>query len=153
MPLATRISQKCRYAFKAVFELALRNNPEPVKTHQLAKAQAIPARFLEIILSELKAAGFLLSRRGNEGGYMLARPPRDITLGEIIRFIDGGNKSDRAGTGKKLPIHKRPGDYALSRVWQNIDEAVTEIYDNTTFADLLEEEQRHRAQYVPSYAI
>jgi Rrf2 family protein len=83
------VSQKCQYALRAVYELASRGSAEPVRIADLAKAQAIPARFLEVIMAQLKQAGVVASRRGNEGGYLLGRPASEITVGKLIRFIDG----------------------------------------------------------------
>ena len=83
------VSQKCQYALRAVFELAKRHGRGPVRIGAVAKAQAIPPRFLEVILNQLKQAGFVESRRGNEGGYLLARAPERLTVGEIVRFVEG----------------------------------------------------------------
>ena len=83
------VSQKCQYALRAVFELAKRHGRGPVRIGDVAKAQAIPPRFLEVILNQLKQAGFVESRRGNEGGYLLARAPERLTVGEIVRFVEG----------------------------------------------------------------
>ena len=69
----SKISKRCRYGLRAIFELALRGTSEPVKIQDIASAQGIPQRFLEIILSELKQGGFVESRRGSNGAYMLAR--------------------------------------------------------------------------------
>ena len=76
-----RISKKCQYALRAVFELAVRNTGQPVKIQQIAGAQNIPPRFLEVILNQLRHAGFVESRRGNEGGYMLAPGAEELTVG------------------------------------------------------------------------
>jgi len=84
-----QISQKCQYALRAVFELARRPREAPVKVGDIAEAQAIPPRFLEIILNQLKRGGFVESRRGASGGYSLARSPDELTMGEIIRFVEG----------------------------------------------------------------
>src|SRR5512133_2739522 len=83
------VTQKCQYAMRAVFELARREGQGPVKINEIAEAQAIPQRFLENILNQLKQSGILESRRGKEGGYLLARPSREITAGMIIRLVEG----------------------------------------------------------------
>jgi Rrf2 family protein len=84
-----RISKKCQYGLQAVFELAVRKTGQPVKIHQIAGAQNIPPRFLEVILNQLRHAGFVESRRGNEGGYMLARDAEELTVGQVIRCMTG----------------------------------------------------------------
>jgi Rrf2 family protein len=81
--------QKSQYALRALFELSKLYNTGPIKISHIAEAQAIPLRFLEIILNQLKQAGFVGSVRGKEGGYYLARTPDTLSIGEVIRFIQG----------------------------------------------------------------
>ena len=147
------ISQKCQYALRAVFELAKRGGHGPVKIADIAESQAIPARFLEVILSQLKPGGFVESRRGKQGGYMLARSPRRLTVGEVIRFIEGPfgpvacmDSAPDAG----CPLH---GDCVFLGMWERVREAVSGVYDTTTFENLIKEEERMRSGYVPRYAI
>lgn len=146
------VSQKCRYALRAIFELALRNTTDPIKIHDIALAQGIPPRFLEVILSELKHGGFVESRRGNDGGYILARPTQSLTVGEVIGFLRGsgnvrGNvRADRQKRGLM-------GDYVFSKLWENANDAIADIYNSTTFADLVEQELARRKTYVPDYTI
>lgn len=83
------ISQKCQYGLRALFELAKNDGRSPVKTAEVAEAQAVPARFLEVILGQLKHGGFVESRRSAGGGYLLARAPEDLAIGEVIRFLQG----------------------------------------------------------------
>ena len=144
------ISQKCKYALRAIFELALRDSPEPVKIQDIASAQAIPPRFLEIILSELKHGGFVQSRRGNNGGYMLARPANDIAVGEVIGFIQGAARQGVQPGRRRTDLM---GDYIFSNLWQKVTNAVADIYNSTTFADLVQQELTQRKKYVPDYAI
>ena len=83
------LSGKSEYALAAIFDLAAHDNGEPVKIAQVAKRQRIPQKFLELILGELKHGGFVESRRGVDGGYMLARAPESITVGEVLRYVEG----------------------------------------------------------------
>ncbi len=147
------ISQKCQYALWAVFELAWRNSSEPAKIQMLAEAQGIPPRFLEVILSELKTGGFVESRRGKSGGYLLARDPRDLTVGEIIRHVQG--PVDIAnGNGKNGHRNiQTMGEHAFGTLWENARVSVSRICDSTTFAQLVEEEKKRAQQYVPNYTI
>ena len=147
-----RVSKKCQYALKAVFQLAVRNSNQPVKIHEIAAAQNIPPRFLEVILNELKHAGFVESRRGNEGGYLLARPAEDLTLAQIIQFVEGpislaGADNNRNHNGGHF------GDHAFGLFWRKIDGAVSRICDETSFAELVESEMAQKARFVPNYAI
>jgi Rrf2 family cysteine metabolism transcriptional repressor len=123
------ISVKGEYALQAIFDLASQRPGEPVRIAEIARRQKIPQKFLELILAGLKQGGFVESRRGAEGGYLLARTPDAITVGEVIRFVEGPHK------GKGRPPHK--ADTPFSGMWNDVDRAVSEIIDKTTFADLL----------------
>ena len=79
-----QVSKKSQYALRAVFELAWRNQDEPIKARNIARAQGISPRFVEIILHELKNGGFVESRRGNAGGFVLGRPAGEITVLEFF---------------------------------------------------------------------
>jgi len=146
--LKMKISKKCQYALKAVFELAWRVQAEPIKTHDIAKAQHISPRFMEIILNELKHGGFVESRRGNEGGYMLARDAGDLTVIEIIEYIEGPislaqNSNDTASTGNE----------AFTELWREVNNAVCKVCENKSFADIVEFERAKRDTCVPNYSI
>jgi len=150
MPGSKIVSQKCRYALRAIFELAFRDTTEPVKIHEIASAQSIPPRFLEVILSELRHGGFVESRRGYDGGYILSRTAHSLTVGEIIRFLYGGSYISYKDKKGRFDLM---GDYAFSEMWKNVSNAISDIYDNTTFADLIEKELVKRQSYVPNYSI
>lgn len=145
------ISQKSQYALKAVFELAWRNSDSPAKIHTIAEAQGIPARFLEVILNELRHAGFAESRRGKAGGYTLAVEPGSITVGDIIRCIQGPLHVATNNNGKNGEQPK--GATAFTVLLDNVGEAVKEVYNNTTFAQLIEQEKQMTEKYVPNYTI
>lgn len=146
------VSQKCQYALRAIFELAKRNGRGPVKIADIAATQAIPTRFLEVILSQLKQAGFVESRRGTEGGYLLAVAPSRLSVGEVIRFIEGplGPVDCGASAGQ---ICQLKGDCVFLPMWQRVEAAVREVYDNTTFADLVDDEKRMCSGVVQEYSI
>jgi Rrf2 family transcriptional regulator, cysteine metabolism repressor len=82
------ISVKSEYALLAVFDLSLQPPGDPVKIADVARRQKIPQKFLELILAGLKQGGFVESRRGAEGGYRLAKPANEITVGEVLRFVE-----------------------------------------------------------------
>src|ERR1700683_164828 len=81
------ISVKSEYALLALFDLAMQPAGESVKIAEIARRQKIPQKFLELILASLKQGGFAESRRGAEGGYRLARPAEEITVGQVVRFV------------------------------------------------------------------
>src|SRR5215210_2504505 len=122
------ISVKGDYALHAVFDLALQRPGEPIKIAEVARRQRIPQKFLELILSGLKQGGFVESRRGAEGGYLLARSPDAITVGEVLRFMEGDKSA------KKGPKQSPQGPFTA--LWASVDCAVSDIVDHTTFGDL-----------------
>ena len=147
-----KISKKCQYALKAIFELAWRNADEPVKTYDIAKPQRMSPRFTEIILNELRHGGFVESRRGNEGGYMLAQDAWGLTVREVIECIEGPI-SVTANAEKDNGNTDFPGNNAFKELWQEINNAICEVCEQKTFADLVEFERAKRNKCVPNYSI
>ena len=133
------ISVRGEYALQALFDLATQAPGEPVKIAGIARRQKIPQKFLELILASLKQGGFVESRRGAEGGYLLARSADSLTVGEVLRFVEGPQSS------KGRP--RRKSDTPFSSMWQQVDRAVSGVIDKTSFADLTrawsERQQRH----------
>ena len=132
------VSQKCQYSIRALFELAKRNGGGPVKISDIAESQAIPIRFLEIILNQLRSAGFVQSRRGASGGYFLARQPKDITVGEIIRFVEGPLAPVACMTDKPETECSLNGHCAFIGMWRQIAAATSGVYDSTSFQNLVD---------------
>lgn len=139
------ISVKSEYALQAIFDLSSQPPGQPVKIAEIAKRQKIPQKFLELILSSLKQGGFVESRRGAEGGYLLARPANLITIGEVYRFFEGGQN------GKSRS--KRRTDSPFEDLWRQIDDAVSGVVDRTTFADLLRTWTEKHNTFVPNWEI
>ena len=83
------ISQKAKYALRALIALSKAPRDTPLLTSDIAESQAIPKKFLEQILLNLKHRGIVVSRRGKFGGYLLLRQPEEVTFGEVLRIIDG----------------------------------------------------------------
>jgi Rrf2 family protein len=147
------VSQKCQYALRASFELAKREGLGPVKSGQIAEVQAIPVRFLEVILNELKQGGFVVSRRGAEGGYLLARAPAAITMGAIIQFIDGSFGPLKETEGETAARNGVTADAMFEPVWNKAVRAASEILDRTTLASLVEEERQQATKQAMNYTI
>jgi Rrf2 family protein len=140
-----RISVKGEYALQALFDLACRPPGEPVKIAAISRRQKIPQKFLELILASLKQGGFVESRRGAEGGYLLARPAEAITVGEVLEYIEG----TREGT----PRRRRTVDSPFADMWRRVDQAIAEIVDRTTLADLNRAWMEKRSRFVPNWEI
>jgi len=143
------ISVKSEYALKAVFDLSAqyqavpRGVPmPPVKIAEIARRQKIPQKFLELILAGLKQNGFVDSRRGAEGGYLLARGPDSITVGEVLRAVESMKNSGRG-------LKEDP----FCAIWQRVDEAVSDVLDHTSFGELAREWQARNSHYVPNWEI
>ncbi len=139
------ISVKGEYALHAIFDLASRDTNEPVKIADIAKRQKIPQKFLELILAGLKQGGFVESRRGAEGGYLLARSAEAITVGEVLRFIEGG-RNVRPSSRKEEPD-------AFSDVWRKVDEAVSRVVDHTSFAEVVRTWREGQTRYIANWDI
>jgi Rrf2 family protein len=138
------------YALKAVLDLALNYGKDVVTIHELAKHIDAPIKFLEQVLLDLKKGGFVESRRGNVGGYLLSRAPGKITVGEVIRFIDGPIEPiscARQGYSKCGDMYK----CVFRKVWQDVSKATSDIIDNVTFEALAFEISM--GQQIPSYSI
>lgn len=86
---AAMISQKARYALRALLYLAARGDVAPVQISEIAESEKIPRKFLEAILLELKKTGIVRSHRGRAGGYSLGRPAKDISFADVLRVTDG----------------------------------------------------------------
>ena len=148
-----RLSKKSQYALRAVFELAVRDSGRPVRVSEVAAAQNIPPRFLEVILNELRHAGFVESRRGNEGGYLLARGADELNVGEIMDFLEGPFLLAGENNGNGTSSESYLGDLAFSQLWERVNRAATEIFRNTSFAELVEYEKNNKGTNVSNYTI
>jgi Rrf2 family protein len=146
-----RISKKCHYALRAVYELASRRTATPVAVAQIADAQGIPPRFLESILNQLRHAGLVTSHRGNAGGYTLATSPEGITVGQVIEAAQGPI-SIAASQGNHLGRYVA-GDAAFDRLWENLDASMAQSCRQTSFADLMGWEMRSERRPVLDYVI
>ena len=138
-------SVKGEYALQAILDLAAQRAGEPVRIADIAGRQKIPQKFLELILASLKQGGFVESRRGAEGGYLLARTADSITVGEVVRFIEGPQQ------GKTRP--RRKVETPFTEMWQKVDLAISNVIDKTTFADLLRAWQDKQNKYVLNWEI
>lgn len=134
------ISQKAKYALRALVALARARPDRPVMIGEIAEAQKIPRKFLELILLELKYHGIVASRRGKAGGYLLLRAPEKITFGEILRIIDGPVAplpclSKMAY--RRCADCQNEGNCEIRRVLARVAEATREVLDHTSIADSL----------------
>ncbi len=130
-----RITYKADYALKTMLNLAINYGTDPVSVPGLARRLDIPIKFLEQILSELKKGGFVESRRGNVGGYLLSKDPSEITLGEVVRFIVGSTEPI-ACISKTYSGCKESSTCVFRDIWFQVNEATTRIIDRINFEEL-----------------
>ena len=143
-----KITYKGDYALKALLDLALRYESGFVVTiHELAKGADIPIKFLEQVLLDLKRGGFVESKRGKIGGYLLAKDPSQIRLGEVIRFIDGPVEPI-ACAEKKYSGCSDMYKCVFRKVWQEVAKSTQDIVDNVTFEDLVKQKKATQKSWV-----
>ncbi|MBF0532204.1 MAG: Rrf2 family transcriptional regulator [Candidatus Omnitrophica bacterium] len=145
-----KLTFKGDYALKAVLDLATRYGQGVVTIHEMAERIDAPVKFLEQILFDLKRGGFIESRRGNAGGYLLGKPPRDITVGDIVRFVDGPIEPI-ACVNCTYTECRDLANCVFKNLWQRVFQATSEIVDTVNFEDLAS--QASLAQNTFSYAI
>jgi len=132
------ISQKAKYAFKALVFLARRGAGNAVRIEAIAREAKVPRRFLEHILLDLKAGGIVVSRRGRNGGYALSKRPAEVTIGHILRIIDGpiAPLSCISRTAyRRCRDCPDEADCAVRRIFARAYEATLAAMDGTTIAD------------------
>jgi Rrf2 family protein len=134
--------KKNQYALRAIFELAKHQGKGPTKISEIAEVQAIPLRFLEVILSQLKGSGLVDSKRGFYGGYYLTRSPDKISVGDVLRFMDKHLSAENCVACISKSNCPFSGKCAFASMWNRVNDAIFEIYDSTTILDLLDNEKR-----------
>lgn len=152
------ISKKTKYALKALINLGRRSQAEPVLIADLAEDEMIPKKFLEIILLTMKNRGILHSRKGKGGGYYLAKSPKYITLGAIVRMFEGPLApvpcvSETAYA--KCTECKDEASCGVRLVMKDVRDAMAQILDNTTLAGVVEriEEAERQGEGIMHYYI
>lgn len=143
------LSKKTKYALKAVLHLAEEyGKPQPILISGLAQKNRIPKKFLELILLELKNKGLLLSKKGKGGGYLLARNPRDISLGEVIPFLEEMVESMPCLHPQKSKRCEECRDLhacSVRMLMKEVSDSVSRVLNLTTLADLVERTRRAEA--------
>jgi len=139
-----RISAKTEYGCIAMLELSSRyGSGQPVRIRHIAERHDVPPRFLVQILLQLKGAGLVASTRGAAGGYHLLRPPRDVSLGEVMEAIEGsGNGESRTSTASP----NSPAVRVLNKAWEEVNQAERDMLNRITFAELLDRARQEDEQ-------
>ncbi|MFD7262341.1 RrF2 family transcriptional regulator [Streptomyces sp. NPDC059874] len=129
-----RISARADYAVRAALQLAASQDDGPLKAEAIADAQDIPHKFLEGILNDMRRGGLVLSQRGGNGGYRLAKPAGTISIADVIRVVDGPLVSVRGVRPPDLS-YTGPAE-SLLPLWIALRSNVREILDGVTLADV-----------------
>lgn len=130
-----KLSTRSRYGARLMLDMALHYNEGPIRLGSIAERQAIPLKYLEQIIIPLKQARYVISARGPKGGHMLAKPPGEITVGEIVNLLEGGLRLTRC---TQYPEECDRSDTCLTRfLWKETTEAIQERLDAITLADLV----------------
>jgi Rrf2 family protein len=140
-----KISTRGRYALRLMLDLALNGQDQYVTIKSISERQEISGKYLEQIITVLSRAGFVKSVRGSQGGYKLARPAEEYTVGMILRLIEGS----------MVPVACMEDDpnqcprcdkCATLDLWKQLDKAISDVIDNTTLADLAERQKQKSRQ-------
>lgn len=135
-----KLSNKGRYALRALFDIAFFNDGRPTQVKDIAERQGIPPRFLEQIFQDLKRAGLVGSKRGPQGGYSLLRPPLEITLGDVLRVTEGPitlveDALEEAAAGAAR-AEASPSRQVTESVLDDLSGAVQACFDRVTLGTL-----------------
>lgn len=142
-----KISTKGRYALRLMLDLAAYNTGEPISIKDIARRQAISEKYLEQIISVLNRAGYVRSVRGAGGGYLLTRDPKEYTVGMIFRLTEGSLAPVEGLEDGKPDLAGHP-ELVTYDVYRKIYEAVNQVVDHITLADLVDHQRRLADNYV-----
>jgi Rrf2 family protein len=130
-----KVSTRGDYAARALLSLALHGEGAPTSVRDIAERTGLPQPYLEQILLALKGAGLVRSKRGVGGGYVLARPPAEITLGEVVSAVDGPIVVGDFGQPHEGGACDHEGQCVLLSVWSDVGEHMRRHLDAVTLAD------------------
>src|SRR5438552_14882872 len=126
-----KLSTKTRYGVRAVFDIAFHNQGHPTQARDIARRQEVPLRYLEQIFQELRRANLVDAKRGPKGGYSLARAPERITLGDVLRAVQGPIAL-LADEGETRNGHKA----VTGSIWKELSDKIATCFDAITIRDL-----------------
>ena len=142
-----KISTKGRYALRLMLDLAIRDTGEPVRIRDIAARQEISEKYLEQIISILNKAGYVRSVRGPQGGYHLMKEPAQYTVGMILRLTEGSLAPVACLEGDVNTCERQENCVTL-RLWKMLNQAVSDVVDQVTLADLVEWHEQKAVDYV-----
>jgi Rrf2 family transcriptional regulator, iron-sulfur cluster assembly transcription factor len=131
-----KLSTKTRYGVRAVFDIAYHNAGGPTQARDIAKRQDVPLRYLEQIFQELRRANLVDAKRGPKGGYFLSRTPESITLGDVIRAVQGPIDLLAAEDEARPRNGARTSKQVPADIWRELATKVAGVFDSVTIRDL-----------------
>ena len=134
---AVKVSTRGDYASRALLSLALREDSSPTSVRDIAERTGLPQPYLEQILLALKGAGLVRSKRGVGGGYVLARSPEQITLGQIVSAVDGPIVAGDFGQPHQNGACDHEGQCVLLAVWADVGETIRTHLQSFSLADMV----------------
>lgn len=138
-----RLSTKGRYGVKAMFDLAVNQSDTPLSLKSIAERQGLSEPYLEQLISALRKAGLVKSVRGAQGGYLLAHPPDKITVGSIIRTLEGSIAPvDCVADGEELIPCEKAENCVTRGVWEKIRQSVDSVIDSITLQDMVDDYEK-----------
>lgn len=136
-----RLSTRGHYGLKAMFDLALNYGPDPIPLKNVAERQSISENYLEQLIATLRKNGLVISVRGAQGGYILARPPSEINVGDIIRVLEGPIAPVEC-VSEVEPSQCDQSDFCITRlVWARVRDCIAEVLDSISLADMCRESE------------
>jgi Rrf2 family protein len=129
-----KLPTKTRYGVRAVFDIAYHNEGRPAQARDIARRQDVPLRYLEQIFQELRRANLVDAKRGPKGGYFLSRAPEAITLGDVIRAVQG--PIELLTTDDEAPAGARSSKQVAADIWRELAQRVSNVFDSVTIRDL-----------------
>lgn len=136
-----KISTKGRYAVRVMLDLALHDSGECIKVKDIASRQGISNKYLEQIIAILNKAGYVKSVRGAQGGYRIAKDPKEYTVGMILRLTEG-SMAPVACLEENADECERCDTCETLEVWKELYDAINNVIDNVTLEDLIERHQK-----------
>ncbi len=144
-----RLSTRTRYGLRAMVDIALNQHTGPIPLSTIARRQDLSEGYLEQLMFFLKRARLVKSVRGPQGGYLLARPPSEITVGEIVRVFEGPIAPVPC-VSEHLPEGCERAEVCVTRlVWSKLRKQIAEVLDSITLEDLVNEARRLGSSELP----
>lgn len=140
-----RLTTKGHYGLKAMFDLAMHYGSDPIPLKVVAERQGISEHYLEQLIAALRKAGLVKSIRGAQGGYILAKLPSEIKVGDVIRVLEGPIAPLECVSEQEQPITCEKVNFCISRdIWARVRDSIAEVLDSITLEDMCHDAEKAR---------